>query len=70
MSCDWYVPGRTYQKVRDPESLLIEERAKAHAEAGYPLPEQDSAMNAEDILREAKRAAFRRTEDERMTNDQ
>lgn len=57
MSRDWYVHGRTYQKVRDPESLLIEERAKAHAEAGYPLPELDSAMNAEDILREAKRAA-------------
>lgn len=57
MSRDWYVPGRTYQKVRDPESLLIEERARAHAEAGYPLPEFDSAMNAEDILREARRAA-------------
>jgi len=56
MSRDWYVQGRTYQKVRDPESLLIEERAKAHAEAGYPLPELDSAINAEDILREAKRA--------------
>jgi hypothetical protein len=57
MPHDWYVPGRTYQKVRDPESLLIEERAKAHAEAGYPLPELDSAMNAENIIQEAKRAA-------------
>lgn len=57
MSREWYVAGRAYQKVRDPESLLIEERAKAHAEAGYPLPELDSAMNAEDILRGAKRAA-------------
>ncbi len=57
MSREWYVAGRAYQKARDPESLLIEERAKAHAEAGYPLPELDSAMNAEDILREAKRAA-------------
>jgi len=57
MSREWYVASRIYQKVRDPESLMIEARAKAHAEAGYPLPELDSAMNAEDILREAKRAA-------------
>jgi hypothetical protein len=52
----WYVAGRVYQKVRDPESLLIETHAKAHAEAGYPLPELDSAMNAEDVLLEAKSA--------------
>lgn len=38
MSCDWYVGDRAYQKVRDPESLQIEERARAHAEVGYLLP--------------------------------
>lgn len=57
MSRKWYVAGRVYQKARNPESLLIEERAKAHAESGYPLPELDSAMNAENIIQEAKRAA-------------
>lgn len=51
------VPGRAYQKVRDPERLLIEERAEALSAAGYPLPADDPAMNAEQRLKEARAAA-------------
>jgi probable phosphoglycerate mutase len=48
------VPGRAYQVARDPERLLIEERAAALSAAGYPLPDDDSAMYAEQRLQEAK----------------
>ena len=51
------VPGRSYQETRDPERLLIEERAEALSAAGYPLPDDDLAMYAEQILQEAKEAA-------------
>lgn len=51
-----FVPGRAYQAVRDPERLLIEERAKALSAAGYPLPNDDPAMYAEQRLKEAKEA--------------
>jgi broad specificity phosphatase PhoE len=51
------VPGRAYQAVRDPERLLIEERAEALSAAGYPLPEDDPAMYAEQRLKEARAAA-------------
>lgn len=51
------VPGRAYQPVRDPERLLIEKRAEALAAAGYPLPEDDPAMYAEQRLVEARAAA-------------
>ena len=51
------VPGRAYQAVRDPQRLLIEERAEALSAAGYPLPDDDLAMYAEQILQEAKVAA-------------
>lgn len=51
------VPGRAYQKVRDPERLLIEERAEALSAAGYPLPVDDPAMYAERRLKEARAAA-------------
>lgn len=51
------VPGRAYQKVRDPEHLLIEERAEALSAAGYPLPADDPAMYAERRLKEARAAA-------------
>lgn len=51
------VPGRAYQKVRDPERLLIEERAEALSAAGYPLPADDPAMYAEQRLKEARAAA-------------
>lgn len=51
------VPGRAYQTVRDPERLLIEERAEALAAAGYPLPADDPAMYAEERLKEARAAA-------------
>ena len=50
------VPGRAYQTVRDPERLLIEERAEALSAAGYPLPNDDPAMYAEQRLKEAKEA--------------
>ncbi|MBA6042468.1 histidine phosphatase family protein [Pseudomonas lactis] len=53
----WRVPGRAYQKVRDPERLLIEERAEALSAAGYPLPADDPAMYAEQLLKEARAAA-------------
>ena len=48
------VPGRAYQTVRDPERLLIEERAEALSAAGYPQPSDDPAMCAEQRLKEAK----------------
>ncbi|QQD25909.1 histidine phosphatase family protein [Pseudomonas simiae] len=51
------VPGRAYQAVRDPERLLIEERAEALSAAGYPLPVDDPAMYAEQRLKEARTAA-------------
>lgn len=51
------VPGRSYQAVRDPERLVIEERAQALSAAGYPLPDDDPAMYAEQRLLEAKEAA-------------
>ncbi|MDQ0666694.1 putative phosphoglycerate mutase [Pseudomonas sp. W2I6] len=51
------VPGRAYQAVRDPERLLIEERAEALSAAGYPLPDDDPAMYAEQMLIEARAAA-------------
>lgn len=52
------VPGRPYQAVRDPERLLIEERAQALSAAGYPLKlEDDPAMYAEQRLEEARAQA-------------
>jgi hypothetical protein len=51
------VPGRAYQSVRDPERLLIEERAEALSAAGYPLPDDDPAKYAEQMLKEARAAA-------------
>jgi hypothetical protein len=51
------VLGRAYQAVRDPERLLIEERAEALSAAGYPLPADDPAMYAERRLKEARAAA-------------
>lgn len=41
------VPGKVYQVARDPERLLIEERAEAPSAAGYPTPNDDSATYAE-----------------------
>lgn len=52
------VPTRTYQVARDPERLLIEERAEALSAAGYPLPNDDPAMYAEQRLKEARAAAL------------
>jgi hypothetical protein len=52
------VPGRAYQAARDPERLLIEELAEALSAAGYPLLlDDDSAMYAEQRLKEARAAA-------------
>ncbi len=51
------VQGRNYQATCNPERVLVEERAKALSEAGYPLPEDDSAMYAEQRLQEARGAA-------------
>lgn len=56
MDATWRVPGRAYQVARDPERLLIEERAEALSAAGYPLPDDDSAMYAEQWLQESKAA--------------
>ncbi|MBV4455127.1 histidine phosphatase family protein [Pseudomonas sp. SWRI103] len=57
MDSTWRAPGRAYQVVRDPERLLIEERAEALSAAGYPLPVDDPAMYAEQRLEEARAAA-------------
>lgn len=57
MDAAWRVPGRAYQVARDPERLLIEERAETLAAAGYPPPGDDPAMHAEQRLKEAKEAA-------------
>jgi hypothetical protein len=57
MDATWRVPGRAYQVARDPERLLIEERAEALSTAGYPLPGDDPAMYAEQRLKEARAAA-------------
>jgi probable phosphoglycerate mutase len=57
MDATWRVPGRVYQVARDPERLLIEERAEALSAAGYPTPNDDSATYAEQRLQEAKAAA-------------
>ncbi|OAJ49617.1 hypothetical protein ALQ29_02939 [Pseudomonas marginalis pv. marginalis] len=57
MDSIWRVPGRAYQVARDPERLLIEERAEALSAAGYPLPNDDPAMYAEQRLKEARAAA-------------
>ena len=57
MDAPWRVPGRAYQVARDPERLLIEERAEALSAAGYPLPDHDPAMYAEQRLKEAREAA-------------
>ncbi|WP_434626656.1 DUF7693 family protein [Pseudomonas sp. Z5-35] len=57
MDATWRVPGRAYQVARDPERLLIEERAEALSAAGYPLPGDDPAMYAERRLKEARAAA-------------
>jgi len=37
-------PGRAYQVARDPERLLIEERAEVLSAAVYPLTDDDSDM--------------------------
>jgi 2,3-bisphosphoglycerate-dependent phosphoglycerate mutase len=50
------VPDRAYQAVRDPERLLIEERAEALSAAGYPLPADDPALYAERRLKVARAA--------------
>jgi broad specificity phosphatase PhoE len=57
MDATWRVPGRAYQVVRDPERLLIEERAEALSAAGYPTPGVDPAMYAEERLKDARAAA-------------
>lgn len=51
------VPGRAYQAVRNPGRLLIEQRAEALSAAGYPPPDDDPAMYAEQRLKEARTAA-------------
>lgn len=53
----WRVLDRTYQVNRDPERLLIEERAEALSVARYPLPGDDPAMYAEQRLKAARTAA-------------
>jgi len=57
MDSTWRVPGRAYQVTRDPERLLIEERAETLAAAGYPPPDDDPAMYAEQRLKAARTAA-------------
>lgn len=54
------VPSRTYQVARDPEHLLIEERAEALSAAGYPLPNDDPAMYAEQRLKRPRRLVQRK----------
>lgn len=68
MDATWRVPGRAYQAVRDPERLLIEKRAEALSAAGYPLPDDDPAMYAEQRLEEA-RAAARSSQVGSVSND-
>ncbi|WP_320400813.1 hypothetical protein [Pseudomonas marginalis] len=57
MDATWRVPGRAYQVTRDPERLLIEERAETLAAAGYPPPDDDPAMYTEQILKETRATA-------------
>ncbi|NHN69031.1 histidine phosphatase family protein [Pseudomonas fluorescens] len=57
MDATWRVPGRAYQVTRNPERLLIEERAETLAAAGYPPPDADTAMYAEERLKLARAAA-------------
>lgn len=57
MDSTWRVPGRAYQVARDPERLLIEERAEALSAAGYPTADTDTAMFAEERLKQARAAA-------------
>ena len=57
MDSIWRVPGRAYQIARDPERLLIVERAEALSAAGYPLLGDDPAMYAEQRLKAARAAA-------------
>ncbi|WP_434605020.1 DUF7693 family protein [Pseudomonas sp. Z4-7] len=57
MDATWRVSGRAYQVARDPERLLIEERAEALSAAGYPLLGDDPAMYAEQRLKAAREAA-------------
>lgn len=45
-----------FQKRRNPERVEIERRAAAHAEAGYPPPVHDRALNAESIIKAVKLA--------------
>lgn len=45
-----------FQKIRDPERVEIERRAALLAEAGYPPPAHDRAMDAESIIKAAKLA--------------
>lgn len=52
----WRVEGRIYQETRDPENILIEERAAELAKAGYPLIVDDPAMDAEDMIKAALKA--------------
>lgn len=58
MDATWRVPGRAYQVARDPERLLIEERAEALSAAGYPTPGADPAMYVEERLKDARAAAL------------
>lgn len=57
MDTTWRVPSRVYQVARDPERLLIEERAEALSAAGYPTSDADTPMYAEERLKEARTAA-------------
>ncbi|MBD0703698.1 phosphoglycerate mutase [Pseudomonas sp. PSB1] len=57
MDATWRVPGRAYQVARDPERVLLEERAEALSAAGYPTPDADTAMYAEERLKLARAAA-------------
>jgi len=51
-------PGRVYQAVRDPERVLIEERAEVLSAADYPFKlDEDPAMYAEKRLIDARAAA-------------
>ncbi len=50
-------PGRAYQVARDPERLLIEERAEVLSVAVYPLTDDDPATYVEQRLLEASYSA-------------